>query len=117
MIHYTLESLGDGDTSETACSFDRLMEFFPSGADEMNWLFGSTSGVHGSYDTLDSFWDAGEGIWTFVIVQPRRVTIRYGNVWVQNLEQLDKLRRLVDQTLSAVIRSQDGNRKPRPPVL
>lgn len=81
---------------------DALRKMFPEGeANEMNFVLFSTSGVHGSYATIE---DAHAAVAsasedestdvTFLIVQPRLVCLRYGNVTVtdDNVEYLKKLR-------------------------
>lgn len=97
-----------------------LREFFPDGkADEMNFVLFSTSGVHGSYVTLDEiaaglekygdspeFEDdepsdyAGNDL-TFLIVQPRVVSLYYGNVTV-TLDDIPYLKRLRETSRLAV---------------
>ena len=85
----------------------------------MNWLFLSTSGVHGSYGKLDEVdehrrelvadgFDEPPTI-TFLALQPRTVRSRYGNVIVRTKEDEATLRRLVLETLAAVAASQTGN--------
>lgn len=87
------------------------------GADELNWLFVGTSGVHGTYLTLDdaeAILRAGEAraeedAWpprvTVLIVYPRRVWCRYGDVAV-TLDDVAWLREQVALTLVAVAESQ-----------
>jgi len=78
--HYSIFKI-DGEHAMTA-----LREMFPDGAaNEMNFVLFSTSGVHGSYATIeDAMKDEpdDDGKWrvTFLIVQPRLVCMRYGNV-------------------------------------
>jgi hypothetical protein len=57
-----------------------LRQLFPEGkADDLNFVLFSTSGVHGTYCTIEDC-EAGEASdVTFVVVQPRIVCIRYGN--------------------------------------
>lgn len=90
-----------------------IRKTFPDWPDEMNFILFSTSGVHGSYTTLEDaeaalnhFGDKIDEVdWeteseyhrpevTFVIVQPRRVNMFYGNVRVTlgNLGWLKTLR-------------------------
>ena len=75
--------------------------------DEMNWLVLSTSGVHGSYTTLDEL-DLPDDI-TFLVIQPRLVVLHYGNVTVRNEEDRTWLREAVNKTLAAIKDSQEGN--------
>lgn len=107
MSHYTV--------NDSIHSVDDLRSIFPTGeADEMNWCFLSTSGVHGSYTTLDDL-EAGpedDGYeWTSVtvlVVAPRMVRCNYGHIEVGK-EDIPWLRRLVSSTLEAVAKSQEGN--------
>jgi hypothetical protein len=87
-----------------------VREIFPDGkADLMNWFFLSTSGVHGSYATLDDLYtgDYGGSI-TMLVVQPRLVVVRYGEVEVEK-DDIPFLRGLVTSTIQAVAQSQEGN--------
>ncbi len=83
-----------------------LRGFFPTcEPDDMNLVFFSTSGVHGSYNKIE---DAAKGIRgerdeygdvhcqtvTFVIVQPRICCLRYGNCIPQTQDDIDFLDRL-----------------------
>jgi hypothetical protein len=75
-------------------AMDALKAMFPEGeANEMNFVLFSTSGVHGSYTTIEEAL-AEDGDVTFLIVQPRIVCLRYGNVPVtaENVNYLKKLR-------------------------
>lgn len=106
MNHYSVNSLGD-------CELPAVTAMFHSDkrgpiADEKNWLFLSTSGVHGSYATLEHW--KKEGQVSFLIVQPRRVATFYGNVAVRSTKDARVLRRLVDTTIRAIAASQAGNR-------
>ena len=68
-----------------------LREFFPDGqANEMNAVLFSTSGVHGTYGTIeeaaleletgvDEEGEPADPSVTFLVVQPRIVCLRYGN--------------------------------------
>ncbi len=96
-------------------SVEEVYRLFPGdAADEMNWLFLSTSGVHGSYTTLDELVfeheDPGQvcADVTVLVVQPRLARIAYGNVEVTP-EDVPRLRKIVDSTLAAVRGSQAGN--------
>lgn len=75
---------------------DALRQMFPDGeANFMNFVLFSTSGVHGSYQTIEeAASDKENADVTFLIVQPRLVCLRYGNVTVtdKNVEYLKKLR-------------------------
>ncbi len=89
----------------------------------LNWCFCSTSGVHGSYSTLDdeqSYFDDPvkfvkengdepyEPSITITIVKPRVVQIGSGSPYITE-EDIPYLRELVRRTLTGVKRSQKGN--------
>jgi len=87
----------------------------------LNWVFISTSGVHGSTTTLDELeaaWDLqedhndflGHHI-TILIVHPRLVVMRYGEIEISR-EDIPWLRDLVAKTLDAVPLTQAGNLPP-----
>jgi hypothetical protein len=92
--HYSVFELkGDG--------MEALRLMFPTGdADYMNAVLFSTSGVHGHYGTIEEAErhlagdeDASSDV-TFVVIQPRLVTIRYGNVEPQNATDIAYLKKL-----------------------
>jgi hypothetical protein len=96
-------------------SMDDLRAIFPTGeADEMNWCLLSTSGVHGTYNTLDVVGrveDDGYAVpheITVLVIQPRLVCMRPGHI---PFEEADApwLRRLVSSSLAAIGASQAGN--------
>jgi hypothetical protein len=78
---------------------EALRDFFPDAkADEMNFVLFSTSGIHGTYQTIEESQEELKdgppvGI-TFVIVQPRLVSVRYGNATPRNQDDIDFLKRL-----------------------
>lgn len=84
---------GDGMTA--------LREMFPIGeADQMNFVLFSTSGVHGSGVRIedveeDMQRDVPEGMQlTFLVIQPRIVCMRYGNLLPRSAEDIAFLKRL-----------------------
>jgi hypothetical protein len=103
-------------------SIDDLKTLFPNGkANDLNWVFYSMSGVHGTYTTLDEI-DAGEpdddpeenlapyqSELTVLVVHPRLVVLKYGNIRVHDKAEADWLRELVASSLAAVIKTQEGN--------
>jgi hypothetical protein len=101
MSHYTVSEIE---------SLDELRELFPTGeADALNWLVLSTSGIHGTYETLDDVERTGAMEVTVLAIAPRMVRMRYGNVMVTP-DDVPWLRRLVNSTLDAIDVSQDGNK-------
>lgn len=73
-MHYSIR--------EQIKSLEDLRVYFPEPvADEMNFCLFSTSGVHGSYCTIEQAEaDPEIGEVTVLVVQPRRVMLAYGNV-------------------------------------
>lgn len=89
---------------------DALRQIFPDGkANEMNFVLFSTSGVHGSYGLIEelNFDESSEDhcdYITVLIVQPRIVCLRYGNVKVtpDDVEWLKELRRSSMEAVSQI---------------
>lgn len=112
--HYEIKKLA---------SMDDLRESFPDDRTDyaLNWLFCSTSGVHGSYTTLDDIeasFDLPEDHddyvpphLTVLVVQPRLVVVRYGDIEITR-EDVPWLRDVVARTLVGVRESQEGNVAP-----
>lgn len=99
---------GDGYwTISLATTAKDFIDMFPEGANYLNWLFLSTSGIHGSYKTLDEWTPESPEI-TMVAVCPRILHMTFGDVEVSE-DQIPILRRLVRETLEAVAQSQEGN--------
>lgn len=95
-----------------------LREIFPNGkADELNFVLFSTSGVHGSYVTIE---EVERGICdavTFLVIHPRICCLRYGNCMPQTKEDLEFLKTLRASSLLAVsvIGEECEQRKPTNP--
>lgn len=109
----------------TIKSIDDIKNVFPVGeADELNFCMFSTSGVHGTYTTLDDIEkyysdskkfdkeeNGGEEYTpklTALIIHPRLVGIKYGNINVEK-EDIPYLRKLADSSVEAMRKSQSGN--------
>lgn len=88
--HYSVLRVRDPSEGMAAL---RLM--FPDGvADDLNMVVFSTSGVHGSFHTIEEI-EAGEcKKLTFLIIQPRMVTLRYGTCIPETPEDFAWLKRL-----------------------
>ena len=109
--HYTIQKLE---------SFDDVRAVFTPGVQhDLNWVFASTSGIHGHYWTIEEIlanWDAPEDEdngspvkdITVTILHPRTICVRYGTVEVTK-EDLVFLSTHINQTILGVIRSQQGN--------
>lgn len=119
--HYTCNAI-HGDAMEI------LRDLEPN---DINWVFLSTSGVHGSYKSLDdcellwtdpdryrkeSFMEQGEPLpdaeeVTVLIVLPRMVTTMYGEAVIRGLDDVALLRERVEQTFAGIAELQAGNRR------
>lgn len=85
-----------------------LREKFPHGkADELNFVLFSTSGVSGSYTTIEesqaAFMESGGLVSvTFVIVAPRIIRLEYGNCQPESAEDYAFLKSLRETSWAAV---------------
>lgn len=93
---------------------EALQTMFPDGvANAMNFVLFSTSGIHGSYMTIEEHEaepicqegdeDVFENEVTFVIVQPRLVAMRYGKVCPKTEEDYVFLKKLRQTSWDAVL--------------
>jgi len=114
--HYTIYAHDEDHAMED------IKRVFPTGkANDMNWFIASTSGVHGTYETLDDIEEQlknpnieeyGEDYiptLTFQIIMPRMVCVSYGNVQVKNQDDVDYLRGLISSTVNAIADTQYHN--------
>lgn len=92
-----------------------LRVFFPQGkADAMNFVLFSTSGVHGTYGTIeeaeammergnkDEDGEDGTPTVTFLIVQPRICCLRHGNCQPESAADFEFLKMLRESSWTAV---------------
>lgn len=100
-----------------------LRQMFPNGeANELNFVLFSTSGVHGTYCTLeqiensvskygyvpasdDNIQSRDDYVYpevTVLFVHPRVVALRYGNAKISSLDDLEFLKRLRASSLNVV---------------
>jgi hypothetical protein len=93
-----LRLVGDG--------MEALRQLFPTGeADELNAVLFSTSGVHGTYCTIEAVEAGGDDVpsdVTFCVIQPRIVCMRYGNVTPITPEDFAFLKRLRETSSKAL---------------
>ena len=69
-------------------SIEYLRKRFKDGPDELNFVLFSTSGIHGTYNTIEDFENNQEmNHLTFLIVMPRIVSMVWGEL--DNLEKED----------------------------
>lgn len=88
-----------------------LRSIFPNGeADDLNFCLFSTSGVHGSYSKIEEMEGPPDEDGyipdevTFLIVHPRLVCMRYGNVRPSGPEDIAFLKKLRASSWAAVQR-------------
>jgi hypothetical protein len=102
---------------------EALKEIFPEGkANELNFCLFGTSGVHGSYGSVEGLKQSVEKYgfdeiddektvdledyttpWiTFLVIHPRLVCLRYGNVRVTSMDDIAYLEKLRDSSAEAV---------------
>lgn len=81
--------------NKNASALAALRAMFPTAeAESMNLVFFSTSGVHGSFRTLEyEEQEPGLGV-TFLMLQPRLVLTRYGVVYPKTPDDFEFLRKL-----------------------
>ncbi len=92
-----LQLTGDG--------MEALRQLFPEGeANDLNAALFSTSGVHGTYATIEDVERGGDEPCdvTFVVIQPRIVCMRYGNVEPKNPDDFAFLKKLRASSLKAL---------------
>ncbi len=101
--------LGNVFRARRILSVEELMVMFPRGvADELNFCLFSTSGVHGTYSTVEDVEryiqsvpedkrkcddDRCDTI-TFLVIRPRSLIFNYGNVRVETQNDVEILREL-----------------------
>lgn len=125
--HYKICGIKDAAAEESRSPIEFVLDFFRETSDyTLNWLFLSTSGVHGTYtnlDEIDASWDAeltgdpeidddivGHDI-TVLIVCPRLVVCYYGDVKIEDRSQINTLRNIVSKSFDGVRCSQLHNMK------
>lgn len=109
--YYSVHWLNEGHRRYTV---DDLKGIFPDGkADEMNFVMLSTSGIHGSYCSISDRLTESEAdddmMITILIIQPRIVRMRYGNLHFTRDDE-PYLRGLVESSIAAMAESQKENR-------
>ena len=91
--HYNIYTCKDEDAMKG------IRGIFPDGeADEFNFCLFSTSGIYGSYSTIEDEEKCEDSecshCVTFLIVHPRIVCTRYGNCIPETQEDFDYLKKL-----------------------
>ena len=103
VVHYSIQRLSDA-----TLGMDALREMFKNAPNQLNFVLFSTSGVHGTYTTIEMIEsEILEGQepsqLTFVIVHPRIVVMRYGNCIPQTLEDVAFLKMLREKSREAAV--------------
>lgn len=99
--HYSIHPIAEGNADNARAW---LKARFPDGkADELNFVMFSTSGVHGSYLTIEDIEAAPNECeyLTVLVVQPRTVTLYYGEIRVRS-EDIPWLKKLRQSSWEAV---------------
>lgn len=80
-----------------------LRRLFPDArADTMNFVLFSTSGIHGTYQTIeDEEKEPGCGV-TFLVINPRLVRTIYGNAFPETEDDFDFLKKLRESSKQVV---------------
>lgn len=83
-----------------------LRALFPDAkADEMNFVFFSTSGIHGSYHTIEEEELKPETGVTFLVLQPRLVLTRYGVAFPKTEDDFVFLKKLRSSSQEAMLKA------------
>ena len=101
-------------------TIEDLKTIFPDGkADDLNWVFLSTSGVHGSYTTLDDLEkdpdyadnidENGNAHITVLVLHPRMCCIKFGHMDINVKRDSAYLRGLVKSTVKEITKQSEGN--------
>lgn len=102
-------------------TFRDVVAAFPNGeADADHWLIIGTGGWHGSYMTLDDCelilkdmhptWKKGGAYITLLVLNPKEVTIKWGQVQLKNQSEIDWCRNQTRVTEDVFNISQEGSR-------
>lgn len=98
-------------------------------ANRMNLLIGSTSGIHGTYTSLDDLENPdseyrqeclaeGESVsetigdteaFTFLVIQPRICRLIFGTIGFRSPEDFNWMRTIISESLDEIIESQQEN--------
>lgn len=103
---------------ETEVAMQTLRQIFPEGkADHMNFVLFSTSGVHGTYMTIEDAEVSDDPEITFLVIQPRVVFTMYGTVKPTRPEDFAFLKQL--RATSHAVLAEIGlpRNKPQPAPL
>ena len=121
--HYVVYSLDDLDNEQ---KWELLHILFDDQDNESgyehndnNWIFGGTSGIHGTYRKLESFVPIFESEnhpehyedFTILIVFPRLVSCFCGTIQIRSIEDVEWMYDAIENSINGVIKSQEGNFK------
>lgn len=98
MQHYSISQVGDDEGMEF------LRKAFPKAeADSLNFCLFSTSGVHGSYNSIEEEESGDEPCITFLVIRPRVVEMIYGNCEPCTAEDVGFLKMLRASSANAML--------------
>jgi len=106
--HYSVMRLA---SAEPDSGMVALRAMFQNGANELNMVLFSTSGVHGTYTTIEEIEasirgdQSTDGLrWlTFLVLHPRLVALRYGLCRPETLDDIAWLKALRASSLSTIM--------------
>lgn len=88
--------------------------------DEDAFILIGTGGYHGTHKTLsdcerilkdkDETWLPGGASATILIINPREVTVRWGEIHIRNLKEVEWLRKKVREGLEKISITQEDNK-------
>lgn len=102
-------------------NFRDVVAAFPDGvADNNHWLFVGTGGWHGSHTTLDDCelilrdahptWKKDGAYITLLVINPYEVSVKWGQVHLKNLTEIEWCRKQVKATLDIIQILQEGSK-------
>ncbi len=96
--HYEIEGWDKAGIDAMA----HLRVMFKDGPDSLNFVLFSTSGIHGSYCTIEDCERGKVEDVTFLVIHPRLVAMEYGNVTPKNVDDFAFLKKLRADSLRAI---------------
>ena len=97
MSHYTISAVNDDE------AMDLLRKIFPEAqANDLNFCLFSTSGVHGTYATIEDVESGESEALTFMVIKPRMVSVLYGNCIPKTDEDFAFLKQLRESSSKAM---------------
>lgn len=109
------------ETVQELITFRDVVAALPEGnVDNDHWFLVGTGGWHGSYTTLDDCelilrdahptWKKDGAYITVLVINPKEVTIKCGQVHLKNLSEVAWCRQQVSATLDIISITQEGSK-------